>query len=47
MYDTEEDEFNAAVLHYQLMNDPEVTRIINANMQKLGLGGQGGMGGMM
>jgi hypothetical protein len=46
-YHTEEEEFNAAVLHFDLMNDPEVTRIINDNMRKLGLGGQGGMGGMM
>lgn len=46
-YKTEEDEFNAAVLFFDLMNDPEVTRIINDNMRKLGLGGQGGMGGMM
>lgn len=48
MYQTEEDDFNAAVLHYNLMNDPEVTKIINDNMKKLGLGGgMGGMQGMM
>jgi len=47
MYATEEDDFNSAVLHYNLMNDPEVTRIIKENMNKLGLGGMGGMGGMM
>lgn len=46
-YQAEEEEFNSAVLHYNLMNDPEVTRIINDNMRKLGLGGMGGMGGMM
>ena len=47
LYNTEEDDFNAAVIQYNLMNDPEVQRIMEANMKKLGLGGaMGGMGGM-
>lgn len=45
-YGIEEEEFNASVLFYNLMNDPEVMRIIMGNMQKLGLGG-GGPGGFM
>lgn len=40
----EEDEFNAAMVHYNLMNDPEVQRTIMQNMQSLGLGGFGGGG---
>ena len=46
----DEEEFNAAMGHYNLMQDMEIQRIIMANMQKLGLGsggGFGGMGGMM
>lgn len=48
-YGVDEDEFNAAMLHYNLMNDPEIQRTIMMNMQKLGMGGMGGpgMGGMM
>lgn len=47
-YGIEEEEFNAAMLHYQLMNDPEVVRVMQDNMKKLGLGGgMGGMGGGM
>lgn len=46
MFGVEEDEFNAAMLHYNLMSDPEITGIIMQNMRKLGLGGgMGGMGG--
>lgn len=33
------------MIHYNLMNDPEITAIIMNNMKKLGLGGMGGMGG--
>jgi hypothetical protein len=33
------------MIHYNLMNDPEIQRKVMANMQKLGLGGMGG--GMM
>lgn len=47
-YGIEEEEFNAAMLYYQLMNDPEVVRVMQDNMKKLGLGGgMGGMGGGM
>ena len=44
-FNVEEEDFNAAMIHYNLMNDPEITRIIMENMRKLGLGGMGGMGG--
>lgn len=43
----DEDEFNSAMLHYNLMNDPEVQRKVMENMKKLGFGGMGGMGGPM
>ncbi|TNV78405.1 hypothetical protein FGO68_gene14440 [Halteria grandinella] len=43
----DEDEFNSAMLHYNLMNDPEVQRKVMENMRKLGFGGMGGMGGPM
>ena len=42
-FKVEEEEFNTAMIHYNLMNDPEITSIIMQNMRKLGLGG--GMGG--
>ena len=42
----EEDEFNAAIVYYNLMNDPEVNRKMMESMQKLGVMG-GGMGGGM
>jgi len=32
------------MIHYNLVNDPEVTAVVMSNMKKLGLGG-GGMGG--
>lgn len=36
------------MMHYNLMNDPEITQIIMNNMRSLGFGGMGGgMGGMM
>lgn len=43
-YDVEEDEFTVALLHHNVMNDPEIQRIQFENMRKLGMGG--GMGGM-
>ena len=46
----EEDEFNQAIVSYNLMNDPEVSRKMMESMQKLqmmGGGMGGGMGGMM
>lgn len=45
-FGTEEEEFNQAMVHFNLMNDPEVNKIIMDNMRKLGLGGMGGMGMM-
>lgn len=42
----DEEEFNQAMIHYNLMNDPEVQRKVMENMRKLGFGGPGGMGGM-
>lgn len=47
VYGTEEEDFNAAMVHYNLMNDPEVNQVIRNNMKKLGLDKMGGMGGMM
>lgn len=51
MYDVhgvEEDDFNAAMIHYRIMEDPEIQRIQFENMKKMGMGGMfgGGMGGM-
>lgn len=47
-YGIEEEDFNAAVVYYNLMNDPEVNRKMMESMQKLGaMGGMGGMGGGM
>ena len=48
-YGVDEDDFNAAMLHYNLMHDPEIQRTIMMNMQKLGIPGMGagGMGGGM
>ena len=43
----EEEDFNSAMMHFNLMHDPEVQRKVMENMQKLGLGGMGGMGGIM
>ena len=42
----DEEEFNQAMIHFNLMHDPEVQRKVMENMRKLGFGGQGGMGGM-
>lgn len=41
----EEEDFNAAMMQFNLMHDPEVQRTVMMNMQKLGMGGMGGMGG--
>jgi hypothetical protein len=35
----DEEEFNQAMIHYNLMNDPEVQRKVMENMRKLGFGG--------
>ena len=43
----DEDEFNQAMMHYNLMLDPEVQRKVMENMRKLGFGCPGGMGGGM
>jgi hypothetical protein len=45
----EEEEFNQAIMYYNLMNDPEVSRKMMESMQKLQImgGGMGGMGGGM
>jgi len=43
-YGVEEDEFNESVMHYNLMQDPEIMAMMQANMQKMGLGGMPGMG---
>lgn len=46
-YGYDEEEFNQAIIHYNLMHDPEVQRTMMENMKKLGIGGgMGGMGGM-
>ncbi len=42
----EEEEFNQAIIFYNLMNDPEVSRKMMESMQKLQMMG-GGMGGGM
>ena len=45
-YQIEEDEFNSAVMFYDLGSDPELNKLMQENMRKLGLGGPGGaMGG--
>jgi len=41
----DEEEFNHAMIHYNLMHDKEVQAKVMENMRKLGFGGQG-MGGM-
>ena len=41
----EEEDFNAAVIHYNLQDDPEVRAMLMRNMQAMGMGG--GMGGGM
>lgn len=50
-YQVDEDEFNAAMLHYNLINDPEIRAIMFKNMQKMGMDGgmpgMGSIGGMM
>ena len=48
-YGVDEDEFNGAMVKWNLVNDPEIQKTIMMNMQKLGLGGGGfpGMGGGM
>jgi hypothetical protein len=47
----EEEDFNQALIYYNLMSDPEVSRKMMESMQKLQMmggpmGGMGGMGGM-
>ena len=43
----EEEDFMAALLHHNLMHDPEIMKLQIDNMKKLGLGGgMGGFGGM-
>lgn len=43
----DDEEFNQAMVYYNLMQDPEVQRKVMENMRKLGFGGgMGGMGGM-
>ena len=39
----EEEDFNSAMMHYNLMNDPEIQRKMMESMQKLQMGG--GFGG--
>jgi len=47
-YGVEEDDFNAAVMKYDLMNHPAVRKMMQESMQALGMGGgMGGMGGPM
>jgi sortase (surface protein transpeptidase) len=38
----EEDDFNAAVMHYNLQDDPEVRAMMMRSMQALGMGGMMG-----
>lgn len=45
-FSVDDDEFNHAMIKHNLMNDPEIQKIMMSNMQKLGMG-QGGFGGMM
>jgi len=46
-YGVDEEEFNHAMLTFNVMNDPEVAKKVKENMMKLGMGGgMGGMGGM-
>ncbi len=45
-YGIEEEEQNAAVMHYQLMNDPEVYKKMMESMQKLQMMGGGMMEGV-
>lgn len=42
----EEEEFTIALIHHNIMQDPEIMRIQMENMRKLGFGGMGGFGGM-
>lgn len=44
-YGVDEEEFNSAVMYYNLQNDPEIMSLMMQNMKKLGLGGGMGMGG--
>lgn len=44
-YQVEEDEFNAAVVHHDLMNHPSVRKMMQENFQALGMGGAMGGGG--
>lgn len=46
-YGIDEEEFNTATVHYNLLKDPEVATVIRQNMKKLGLGGGMSMGGFM
>lgn len=41
----EEEEFNAAIIHHKIMEDPEIVKLQFENMRKMGFGG--GMGGGM
>ena len=42
-YGIDEEEYNTAMVHYNLQSDPEITAILMQNMRKLGLG-QGNQG---
>ena len=44
-FGVDEEEFNFAMMHYNLMNDPEIKGLMMANLQKVGVAG-GGAGGM-
>ncbi len=41
----EEDEFNAAIMHFNLLNDPEIQKKMMESMQKLQMQGGGGFNG--
>ena len=45
-WNVEEDEFTVALIHHNIMNDPEIVKIQRENMMKLGMGGMMGMGGL-
>lgn len=37
-YGIEEEDFNTAMIHYNLENDPKISAVVMQNMNKLGLG---------
>ena len=43
-FGVDEEDFNSAMIYYNLMHDPEVQQTMLENMKKLGLGGGGFMG---